>query len=312
MIRKDNIPIYQISWLNYADGGIVATYYEPENKNEFVSICRSLYTEGKEFDIIGHTSNIYFLPSYNADVIVSTRKVRNLEEETDCIKVDCGVSVKKLARRMVDCGILGFEGLIDLPGTVAASIYGNASCYGCSINDLLISFDVLRPDGTIVTLTKEDLRLAKRSSAFKRGEQRGVIISAKLRKEEGNREAILVKAEQNHLKRKSTQPPAQNNLGSIYRNSSSMTLLGYLVKVAVYLYEMFERARGGKNEDLAVKKKAFMLSLIGAKELAPYMYSWNRFIWKDAKAHELFWVFHKKHQQMFKNSEFEIEIKGER
>lgn len=310
MIIKKQIPIYQISWLNYADGGKVAKYYEPESKDELVELCRSLYAEGKAFDVIGHTSNIYFLPSYNVDVMVSTRKVRNLQEETDCIIADCGVSVKTLARKMVDSGIKGFEGLIDLPGTVAASVYGNASCYGCSINELLLSFDVLRSDGTIVTLTKEDLKLAKRSSSFKRGEQQGVILSAKLRKEIGNRDEILEKAERNHLKRESTQPSAQNNLGSVYSSSSRMTVLGYLVKALVKVYALFERVKGREKKDIAYNRKLFMLSLIGAKDLMPYMYSWNRFVWKDAKAHELFWKFHEKHQLMFKKSDFEIIIKG--
>jgi len=312
MIRKTNIPIYQISWLNYAEGGMIGTFYEPENKDELVEVCRKLYANDKAFDIIGHTSNIYFLPSYNVDVMVSTRKVRNYKEETDCIIVDCGVSVKSLARKMVDSGILGFEGLIDLPGTVAASIFGNASCYGCSINEQLISFEVLRPDGSIVTLTKEDLRLARRSSSFKRGEQQGVILSAKLKREFGDRKTILAKAEANHRKRKSTQPPAQNNLGSIYRNSSHMSMIGYVVKGLAHLYELFERLQGIKDDELSDRKKSFMLSLIGAKDLAPYMYSWNRFIWKDAKAHELFWIFHQKHQLIFKNSDFEIIIKGKR
>lgn len=312
MIIKEQICIGQISWLKYSQCGKIGVLYEPENKDELVELCRSLYAEGKAFDVIGHTSNIYFHPSYNVDVMVSTRKVRNLKEEAESIIVDCGVSVKTLARKMVDSGVLGFEGLIDLPGTVAASIYGNASCFGCSINEQLISFDVLRPDGSIVTLNKEDLKLAKRSSSFKRGEQQGVILSAKLRKEVGNRDAILAKAEQNHQKRKSTQPSAQNNLGSIYCSSSRMTLLGYFVKGLVHVYGLFERMRGTGKKDIAYRKKSFMLSLIGAKDLLPYMYSWNRFIWKDAKAHELFWKFHHKHQLMFKNSDFEIEIKGER
>jgi len=308
---RHNISIYSICWLNHSPGmGIIGTFYEPESEKELTELCCNLYKEGKQFDLIGHTSNIYFLPNYSVDIMVSTRKVRNVEVREDCIVADCGASVSKLSRQMVDKGIKGFEGLIDLPGTVAASIYGNASCYGCSINELLLSFEVLRPDGSIVTLMKEDLKLTKRSSSFKCGEQQGVILSAKLRKEAGNRDAILEKAEQNHLKRKSTQPPAQNNLGSIYCSSLRMTVIGYLVKALVKVYVLFERMSRREKKDIAYNRKLFMLSLIGAKDLIPYMYSWNRFIWKDAKAHELFWKFHKKHQLMFKKSDFEIIIKG--
>ena len=39
MIKKEQIPIYQISWLNYAEGGMIGTFYEPENKDELVEIC---------------------------------------------------------------------------------------------------------------------------------------------------------------------------------------------------------------------------------------------------------------------------------
>ena len=43
-------------------------------------------------------------------------------------------------------------------------------------------------------------------------------------------------------------------------------------------------------------------------KLIPYVDCWNRFIWKDAKAHELFWKYHKIHSRLFENSKFEIEI----
>ena len=310
MTVKYNLPIYQISWLNYVDGGNIGTFYEPESRDELLALCTQLYKEGKAFDVIGYTSNIYYLPSYNVDIMVSTRKVRNLVVDEDYITADCGVSVKTLARKMVDSGVRGFEGLVDLPGTVAASVYGNASCYGCSINELLVSFDVLRPDGIITTLFKDDLRLSKRSSSFKRGETKGVILSVKLKRNEGDKDAIKIKAERNHLKRETTQPKSANNLGSVYRSSSKMTYLGYFVKGVTIAYGFIGRIMGFNKEKINQRKKVLMFSLIGAKELIPYVYNWNRFIWKDAEAHRLFWKYHRKHQLMFKRSDFEIEIKG--
>ena len=173
MIIRKNVPIYDICWLNHTKGGTIGIYYEPENIDELKNICFSLFQAGKHFDLIGHTSNIYFLPDYSVDYMVSTRKCNSFAECEDVIVCDCGVSVMKLARQMVDKGIKGFDGLIDLPGTVAASIYGNASSYGCSINDLLLSCELLQPDGKIVTIQPKDLRLSKRSTALKRGELRG-------------------------------------------------------------------------------------------------------------------------------------------
>ena len=179
MIIRNNISVYDICWLNHAQGGMIGTFYEPENLDELRNICSTLYKEDKDFDLIGHTSNIYFLPDYSVANMVSTRKCNNIVEETDYIICDCGVSVAKLSHQMVDKGIKGFEGLIDLPGTVGAAVYGNASCYGCSINSLLISFELLKPDGDIVTVYPNDLKLSKRSSSLKRHELKGIILSVK-------------------------------------------------------------------------------------------------------------------------------------
>ena len=307
---RNNIPVYKISWLRYADGGTIGTYYEPENREELLNLCKHLYKEGKTFDIIGHTSNIYFLPSYSVDILVSTRKVKETTEEDKYIIADCGVSVSSLAKQMVKKGIKGFEGLIDLPGTVAASVYGNASCYGCSINSLLESFQLLTPDGEIKTLHTGDLKLSKRSTSFKRNELGGVILAVKLRKKPGNAEQLRLLAEECHERRKATQPPANDNLGSIYSNKHELTPIGFVIKGIAKIIATLYGLTGQSRNKIKKKQQEIMLILSGGKELIPYVYSWNRFIWKDERSHELFWKFHHIHKKLFKESNFEIEIKG--
>ncbi len=53
----------------------------------------------------------------------------------------------------------------------------------------------------IVTLLPEDLKFTKRSSALKRGEIKGVILSVTLRKEYGEAEQLKALAEKNHENR---------------------------------------------------------------------------------------------------------------
>lgn len=312
MIQKNNIPIYSICWLNHAQGGMIGTFYEPESKEELVDLCSSLYKEKKSFDLIGHTSNIYFLPNYSVDIMVSTRRLKNVEYKDDLIIADCGASVKQLAHAMVSEGVKGFEGLIDLPGTVAAAVYGNASCYKCSVNDLLVSVEFLKENGEIVILKPEDLKFTKRSSALKRGEIKGVILSVTMRKEYGNAETLKKLAEENHSKRLQTQPGPKDNIGSIYAHTDGFSRKSYFVRlfVRVFLciYRFFQK-------DRTLVKRAgidIILRMYNAKELQPYVYDWNRYIWKDKQSHELFWKFHEIHKKLFNKSEFEIEIKGDR
>lgn len=309
MIIRNNISVYDICWLNHAQGGMIGTFYEPENLDELRNICSTLYKEGKYFDLIGHTSNIYFLPDYSVANMVSTRKCNNIVEETDYIICDCGVSVAKLSHQMVDKGIKGFEGLIDLPGTVGAAVYGNASCYGCSINSLLISFELLKPDGGIETVYPDRLELSKRSSSLKRNELKGIILSVKLKKEQGD--VILLKslAEKNHHLRKVFQPSPKDNLGSIYASKQKKTAFGFIVLGIAKFFGLIYGLTGKNFKQVRDKQKEIVLTLLQARELLPYVYGWNRYIWKDELAHTLFWKFDKIHRLLYKYNEFEIEIK---
>lgn len=309
MIIRHNIPVYSICWLNHAKGGKIGTLYEPENIDELRNICSSLYQKGQQFDVIGHTSNIYFLPNYSVGHMVSTRKCNNYSITEDEIICDCGVSVIKLAHRMVDEGIKGFEGLIDLPGTVGASVYGNASCFKCSINSLLNSFDLLQPNGEIVTLSVNDLKISQRSSTLKRGELNGVILTVRLKKEKGNTELLKSMAEKNHHTRITKHPESKDNLGSIYASKHRKTILHFILKCLVkslsIVYSIIGNSKYKKNNE-----REMFFTILGAKDLLPYVYGWNRYIWKDEQAHTLFWKYNKLHRLLFKNSDFEIEIKG--
>ena len=310
MIIRENVPIYSICWINHVEGGMIGTFYEPENKEELADLCRNLYKEDRKFDLIGYTSNIYFLPNYNADIIVSTRKVRDYKVYDRYIVADCGVNVRNLSRVMIDSGIKGFEGLVDLPGTVGASVYGNASCYGCSINSLLESFELLKPNGEIEVLKPSHLSMSRRSTTLKRGELNGVILSVRLRKILGNVDLLQSIATKNHRKRKNTQPSPNDNLGSIYSVTKGWSVKSILPRFLANCYCILLLIFGKKRSELKRYKLDFILTLLGAKELKPYVYGWNRYIWRDKRAHELFWKFHQIHRQMFKKSEFEIEIKG--
>lgn len=301
MIIKHNIRIYDISWLkcSYAKG-IVGTYYEPETIDELKELCTTLYKENKHFDIVGHTSNIYFMPDYNVEVMVSTRKCNKYNIEDNYIVCECGASVKKLSREMIHNGIRGFEGLLDLPGTVAAAVYGNASCFDCSINNLLLDFEILINDGSVKSLTVEDLKLSTRSTILKEKKLLGVILTVRLRKDYDDVSKLLAISERNHQIRMATQPGPQNNIGSIYRNSNE---LNFIPKILIKVFSKIFR------QNILNTRKKTVLSLLGGRKLIPYVYGWNRYIWKDDKSHEKFWKFHRIHSHLFKDNTFEIEIK---
>lgn len=291
-------------------GGVAERYYEPENLDELSDLVKKLNMEGESFDLVGNTSNIYFKNSYNSQNLISTKLLNKWIDNGDTIVCECGVNVMKLSRNMIELGAVGFEGLIDLPGTIGGAVYGNAGCFKCSISSLLKSVKLLKPDGQIVELSYSELSFSKRSSALKRKEIRGVILSVTLMKKlSDNIEKLKALAERNHQQRKQMQPSPAHNLGTTYCQFGKRTLLGEGIRQLGRLYYHLMRVVGYDANTCNRLVWKFELLMVGGRAVVPYLHSLGRFIWKDEKADDVFKKYQKVLNRLYKNPSLEIEIK---
>lgn len=169
---KEKITPQEVSWVK-SDKKRLSSYksikylYYPETMKELVQLVSDIQQSGKPFDIIGYSSNTLFKPTYSAEHLICTTKLKSYTEEGSLIVCDCGVPVSSLSKTMVSKGYIGFEGLTDLPGTIAAAVYGNCGCRGCSVNALLHHIELLTNDGKFICLTKDDLSLSYRTTSLK-------------------------------------------------------------------------------------------------------------------------------------------------
>lgn len=236
-----------------------------------------------------------------------TRRLKDVEFSDNIAICDCGVPVSTFANTMIDRGYVGFEGLIDLPGTIGGAVYGNSSCFGCSINEMIQEVEVIDSDGNIRYLAKEELQLAERSSIFKRNG--GVILSVKLCLIKGNSVELRQQAIANHQYRMQTQPGRQNNLGCVFKGfaKSKLTFRGLLVKV---LSKSLALIKYGTHRDSSYieLEKHYLLKIMGLPELEKYLYSYNQFIWSDAESHRFFPKYVSMMQKLYKGIDLEIEI----
>ena len=221
MKQYNEVSVQDISWVKSnkrvleSIKGIKHLFY-PECLSELEELVKKFNTTHTHYLVIGYSSNTLFLPSYKIDNVICIKHLRHWEETDTHIVCDCGVNVSSLSKEMVVKGYVGFEGLTDLPGTVAAAIYGNCGCRGCSVNSLVDYFTLLLPSGKIECMTPQNLQLKYRSTALKREEIKGVILQAYLKKEKGNAEELTKTAQRNHQIRLERQPSAANNLGTTF------------------------------------------------------------------------------------------------
>lgn len=212
---EENVPLKERTWIK--TGGIASLWITPSNVKELVNSLDVLCSQNVKFEVVGHTSNIYYLDSYNPKVVLSTKKVKQFWVEDDFIECACGMPVSVLSRHCVDQGFKGYYGLVNLPGTVGAALYNNSSCFGCSLSEHLIDavfYDIEKK--AIVHLASDDFDFSHRDSKLKRKELNGVLLSIKLDKIKGCIDEEKATAEEATHIRKITQEAPAYTLGSVY------------------------------------------------------------------------------------------------
>lgn len=308
MIQYNNISAQKISWLksnkklSQNNSNAIKTLLYPESINELEKIVKDLYSRHKKFDIIGWSSNTLFMPSYKTDYLICTKKLNKWEEKDNLIICNGGVSVSKLARECVKKGYKGYYGLIDLPGTIAAAVYGNCGCFDCSIIELLDHIVLLTPQGNLVKVTKHDLEPKYRSTSLKRKEIEGIIIQVVLRKEKGVPDEEMVKAENVKEERRRTQPNGINNLGSTFVLGKELSSKGH----------RFYWIMGNLRKCLRIKNEKTLLSialtLIGGHKFTPYLFDLGRWMFYDTKSYDLLFKYEHFIKTLFPKAHLEIEV----
>ena len=302
-----NIPTKNISWLNIKSdnrGGVISDLYYPEDIEELKQVVLQCQKEHRKYYVFGHTSNSYLLPCFSPEVVISVLYLRRYNETDKTITVECGMHSKVLAKMMVDKGYEGFEGLVDLPGTISGAIYGNAGCYGCLMSDHMISAKVLLHSGVVVDFSKDELGLKQRTSKLKDGIIKGTILTVEFEKIKGDVCELKRKAQHAHENRLKTQPGPANNLGSIFKTDELTTYGNWIRRIGRYMAKFL---RISENSHSILKLKLF---LSGYPSLEKYLFDMNRFIWKDKNAHKAFDEYLKLRKKLYKHNKYEIEIFG--
>ncbi|MGN0186605.1 MAG: FAD-binding protein [Paludibacteraceae bacterium] len=303
-----NIPLSSRTWIHR--GGNAKVYFTPQTYEQILSIAQYLYSQKVKFDVIGHSSNIYFKNSYCADYILDTKKYGGVEFLDDStILATAGLAMTKLSRMCMEHGIAGYEGFVSLPGTVGGAVVNNSGCYGSLMEDVVRQVELLTPDGGIKLLSKEALHYSHRNSALKDKTIEGVVLRVWLdTSRHDSPAALLEKAERYTLDRKRTQQGPLNNLGSTYAQ------LPYKRNARNFICRVFAKLFSICKVD-AIKARKLMkyvyLTLYGEIKIAKYVSNYwiGCFVWQDARADEAFKRYCKMMNRIYNQPRLEIEVR---
>ncbi len=204
-------------------GGLAQWYLEPRTLAETQSGLAWARQHHLPITIIGAGSNLLISDRGLVGLVICTRHLRHintqLDNETHSISADAGKMVASLAWQAARRGWGGMEWAAGIPGTLGGAVVMNAGAHGHSTQEILVSTDVLNLDGSIETLTNQDLNYSYRTSNLQ-GDSR-IVLSAKIQLQAaGDAEEIKARTFRDLEKRHSTQPYDRPSCGSVFRNPS--------------------------------------------------------------------------------------------
>ena len=188
----------------------------PKNREQLVILLGLARDCGARPFVMGNGTNLLAPDEGLERLVVRTAggmdAVRLLDETT--IEADAGISLARLALFAQNAGLTGLEFAHGIPGSLGGAVFMNAGAYGGEMKQVVQEVTVFTEEG-IARVSEEKCDFGYRRSAFSDG--KSVILGAKLRLSQGDREEIGAKMAQLMAKRKSSQPLEFPSAGSTFK-----------------------------------------------------------------------------------------------
>lgn len=166
--------------------------------------------------VLGNGSDLVVADAGMRGLVIRNR-AREVIVDRQRLQADAGAPMALLVRRAMEAGLAGLEFGTSIPGTLGGAIWANAGAHGREMRDVLVSVEVWNPsNGDAEHLDVADCALAYRESRFKHSSE--VVIAATLALGPDASEAIAVRVAEHQAQRVATQPVADQNAGSVFRN----------------------------------------------------------------------------------------------
>lgn len=206
-------PLAQFSYFKV--GGPAKYFLQPNNLDEFQSAVKYAIDHNISYLILGAGANV-LISDKGFDGLVLKSGGNKITVEDNYLIAEAAVPLGLLINEATKKGLSGLEFLAGIPGTVGGAIFGNAGGTELGIGDKIEWVEIIDHQGNIKRLSKKECHFEYRNSIFKK--QSGIVLSAKIKLEKGDKEIIQQDINTRLAKKKSVQPLGQASAGCIFQN----------------------------------------------------------------------------------------------
>lgn len=197
-------------------GGAADRLVAVQTRAELLGALRLAREASCPWLVIGNGSDLVVADAGIRGLVIRNR-ARSVTVEGLRLEADAGAPMALLVRACVRAGLTGLEFGTSIPGTLGGAVWANAGAHGSEMRDVVARVDAWDPgDDSITTLAGGACAFAYRESRFKHGPE--VVLSATLSLHPDEPAAIAARVAANQAQRVATQPLAEQNAGSVFRN----------------------------------------------------------------------------------------------
>jgi len=214
IVLEQDAPLGPLNTLRV--GGPADRLVLARDRGELVAALRLAHGAGVPCFVLGNGSDLVIADAGVRGLVIRNRS-RGASIEGTSLRAGSGAAMAMLVKRCVQEGLTGLEFGISIPGTLGGAVWANAGAHEGAMQQVVTRVEVWDPttDGER-SLSPDQCAFSYRESRFKHSAE--VILEASLALSAGDSAEIARRVDKHQAQRRATQPLADQNAGSVFRN----------------------------------------------------------------------------------------------
>ncbi|MFQ5344588.1 MAG: UDP-N-acetylmuramate dehydrogenase, partial [Mariprofundus sp.] len=197
-----------------AVGGPARWFFRPSGRESLIAAMQACPADVAILPL-GRGSNM-LVPDTGFDgLVLDLSELNDMHFDGCVVTAGAGVRMSRFARQCADHGLTGCEFMATVPGDLGGGVAMNAGCFAQQVSDTLSGIEVLLRDGHVIEMAAADLNMTYRHTALP---VQGLVLSATFTLQTDHPDQIRERMRSMRSRRSSTQPLAQPNCGSVFKN----------------------------------------------------------------------------------------------
>jgi len=209
-----DVPLAPLTTLRV--GGPADRLVLARDRDELLAALRLARAAGVPWFVLGNGSDLVVADAGIRGLVIRNR-ARAVRIDGTSLQADAGSAMAMLVKRCTQEGLTGLEFGISIPGTLGGAVWANAGAHEGEMRQVVSGVEAWDPEGGgKLMLAAEECGFSYRESRFKHSPE--VVVAASLLLAEGDPAQIARRVDEHQAQRRATQPLADMNAGSVFRN----------------------------------------------------------------------------------------------